>query len=289
MNNGIHFGVSREEYDRLGRVNWSNLKLMAKSPAHYRFNQLKKRAGTDAMKVGRATHVAVFEPEAFASTCVLWDGGTRRGKEWDKFKAAHEGREILTEVEHEKCVAIGAAVRADATAAQYLAGGKSELTILWTHTVPAVGQLPGYSIDAKARVDFAADVGALVDLKTTRDASPEGFGRDSWRLGYHAQAAIYSDAYFAVTGRRLPYVLVAVESEAPYAVQTYRVPDIALELGREHYRGLMDRLALCRSENRWPAYGDGEMELNLPRWAMPFDEDEDVTGMDLVVHNQEAV
>jgi hypothetical protein len=286
MNNGLDFNLTREQYDGIRRVNWSSLKLIAKSPAHYRQNQLTPRADTDALKRGRCTHLAVFEPEVFASTCVVWDGGARRGKDWDAFRRKHAASEILTEKEHGQCVAIAAAVRADAAAAKYLAGGKSEATVLWTHTAPDVGHLKGYSLDCKSRIDFVATCGALVDLKTTRDASPDGFGRECWRLGYHAQAAFYSDAFAAATGSRLPYVLVAVEAEAPYAVTVYRVPEVVIEAGREHYRALLDRLWICRSENRWPAYADGELELTLPSWAIDAD-DEDVSGLDLDFHNNE--
>ena len=31
----------------------------------------------------------------------------------------------------------------------------------------------------------------VIDVKTTSDASPEGFGKSSWNLGYHVQAAFY--------------------------------------------------------------------------------------------------
>lgn len=287
MNNGIHFDINREQYDAIRRVNWSSLKVMDRSAAHFRHSQLVGQEDTDARKMGRVTHLATFEPETFAATCVVWDGGIRRGKDWDKFKAKHEGREILTESEHAQCVAIAAAVRADAPAAKYLAGGKAEATVLWTHTVKPVGDLPGYSIDCKARIDFAADVGALVDLKTTRDARPEKFRDQAWRLLYHAQAAIYQDAYFAVTGRRLPYVLVAVESEAPHLVTVRPVGSVLLERGREKYRELMDKLAVCRAENRWEGYAVGEMELDTPPWAEPKDE-EDSTGLGLVFGEEEA-
>jgi hypothetical protein len=281
MDNGV-VDMSREQYERQARVNWSTLKALGRSPAHYRHLLLKPREDTPALRLGRCCHLAVLEPERFAAECVRWEGGRRAGKEWEAFRRKHAGAEILTEDEHTQCLAIQAAVRNDATAAKYVSRGQAERTILWTHEAPAVGGLPGYSVDCKGRVDFVAEVGALVDLKTCRDASPDAFGRSAWNFGMHAQAAFYAAGYEAATGVRLPSVLVAVEKDAPHVVQVYRVPDAVLEAGREHCRALLDRLAVCRRDNHWPGFADGEeLELMLPRWS-GVNEDEDADGFGLV-------
>lgn len=283
--NGLH-DISRETYDHLeNRVNWSTLKFMAKSPAHYRHQILAPKSGdTDAKKLGRAAHLAVLEPERFRAECALWTGKVRRGKKWDGFVAKNAGRELLRQAEYDYCVALGEAAQSSAMAKPYLAGGKSEQTILWSHIVPPAYGLDGYRIDCKARVDFVASVGALVDLKTTRNASREGFGKEAANYKYYVQAAIYRDGFKAATGRELPYKLVAVETSRPHVVQVYNVTDEQLESGREQYRALLDRLALCRSTNTWDGYGDGELDLALPRWESPVDE-EDVTGLDLVIND----
>lgn len=274
-------GLSREDYDRVQAVNWSSLKLLGKSPLHYRHNLLEQRADTDAMRMGRAVHLAVLEPERFGAECVLWSGGRRAGKEWEAFQAHHAGRNILKPDEFDECLAIQKAARADATAAKYLEGGKGEVSMMWTRTVEAVGGLPGYSVPCKGRVDFLSDLGCIVDMKTTRDASPGAFARQCWNLGYHAQAAFYADGHRTITGKPTPFVVVAVESAAPYAVQVYRVPEDVLEAGREHYRTLLDRLQMCRTESRWPGYADGELDLALPQWVTKTNDDEDLAGMDL--------
>jgi exodeoxyribonuclease VIII len=282
-NPSVIYDLPREEYDRLDGVNFSTLKEMAKSPAHYRHKLLGQDVDTDARKLGRASHIAALEPERFRSECVRWDGGRRAGKEWEAFKAKHRGREILTEDEYQRCMDIQRAVRGDARALSLLSGGRGEVTLLWTHVAQAVGELPGYETRCKARPDFISPL-AIVDLKTTRDGSPEGFGREAWRYRYHMQAAYYADGYEAATGTRLPYFIIAVESADPCVVQVYRVPESKLAMGHAEYRGLLDRLAVCRRESRWPGYGDGELELELPRWAMAQNDDEDVTGLDLVLN-----
>lgn len=266
--------IPREQYDRIGRVNFSTLKLLGQSPAHYHYNLLHGQKDTPARKTGRCVHHATFEPEVFRSEYVIWEGGNRTGNAWAAFKHAHRDVEILKPAEHEECLAMAAAVRSDKHTAKYVAGGKAEHTMLWTD--------PFSGLDCKARPDFIADCAALVDLKTTRSAKPDEFGRDVWKYRYHTQAAFYSDGYFAATGKRLPYVIIAVEKEPPYVVQPYVVPEIILQVGRDEYREWFRLLLECRRASSWPGYGSGEMELSLPRWALPFDDEENLADLDLV-------
>ncbi len=258
--NGVH-NIPREDYDRLeDRANWSTIKHLGKSPLHYRHNILApKDADTDAKKTGRASHLAVLEPEKFKGQCAVWTGKTRRGKKWDAFKLKHATSELLTQKEYAECVELAEAARASAQATTYLSGGAGEQTVLWSHIVPPALGLDGYRIDMKCRLDFVA------------------------LSGFHAQAALYRDGFRAATGRELPYVLVAVEKSRPHAVQVYRLNDEVLALGRERYRAHLDRLNVCRRESVWPSYAETELDLCLPRWAVPRDE-EDVTGLDLVIN-----
>ncbi len=276
--NGLHQNLESDDYFRDPRVNWSTLKHMSKAPLFYRHALLSKFEDTDALKLGRAYHIATLEPERYLSRCVAWEG-RRSGKEWEAFKEKFKALEILTEREHSLCLEIAKAVRADPRAQPYLNKGQREVTMAWTHKSPTVAGLPGYEFRCKGRLDFDSAT-ALVDLKGTIDASPEGFARESWKYRYETQAAWYSDAYFAITGKRKPYVIVAVEKRAPHAVSVYQLGEDVLQVGREHYRGLLDTLNHCTVNSNWPSYFEGEQPLTIPRWTglAPEDED-DPTGL----------
>jgi hypothetical protein len=278
----------RADYDRRGEVNWSTLKLLAKSPAHYHAALLAPVGeDTDARQRGRAVHCAALEPERYRSEFIEWTGKTRNGEKWDEFQKRHAGKEIITSTMAKAAAGMQRAVRSTPTALQYLSGGQSEVTLIWPFVRPDMGAVKGYTTWCKSRLDFVANAGAIVDLKTTRDASPGGFGREVARYSYHAQAAFYQDAYFAVTGKRLPYIFVVIEAAAPYVGAVYRCTDRAFELGREMYVGLMDRLNVCRSTNHWPGYGEGEMDLELPAWLEP-DDDESEDLSDLITPQEAA-
>lgn len=283
---GIYTGVSREEYDLIDRMNFSVLTHMKKSPAHCLAAQMGKlKKDTDAMRFGRALHVATLEPEQFRSHWAVWDGGDRRGKLWEAFKAkaATAGLEILKQDEYESVMAIASRVHSDEHAARYFRNGSAEVTALWTHTQPGVG---GFEVQCKGRMDFlTGEIEAIVDLKSTKDASPEAFAKQCWNLDYAARAAFYVDGEATARGGApLPYVLAAVEKDEPYVVQVYTVPVHILDMGRDVYRGHLARLAQCRRENRWSGYATGPLELGLPNWMQK----DDATGMGLVFEGENA-
>lgn len=267
MKDGIYPDMTREEYDaQAGRENWSRLKNLARSPAHYRHALLEPRPDKAAFRVGRANHVAVLEPEKFSVEVTVWEGGRRASKVWDAFTEANAGKDILTRAEYDQLLGMQRAVRQHPIASRYLQGGQAEVSILWTHeTEPVVG-LPGLAMPCKSRLDYLAP-DWIVDLKTCRDASPMAFGRAVLNLSYHAQAAYYVDAVAAATGRTLPYIIVAAELAPPCIVQVYRLPEHVLAAGRDHYRSLLYRLDECRREDQWGGYSDEEMDLELPRWS----------------------
>jgi exodeoxyribonuclease VIII len=271
--------ISFEEYAQIPRVNSGLLKLLKRSPAHYHYRLSNPSdISSPSKRLGRAVHSAVLEPQEFACQYVVWNDGRRYGKQWDGFCENNAGREILTQAEYEKCIALQQSVRSCPVARKYLAKGTAEVSMFWTDKETRLA--------CKGRADFVFQHAkpkkyALVDLKTTRNASPEGFGREVWRYGYHLQAAFYQDGYKAATGYCLPFVIIAVENEPPYVVQVYTVPDHVLDIGRDEYGHLLRLLAQSSANNQWPGYSDSELELTLPKWATNYDSDEDISGLDL--------
>jgi len=262
---GLH-ELRREDYDSIERVNYSSLKLIARSPAHYRHGLLEGRADTDALRMGRVTHLAVLEPERFRSLIAVWDGHARRGKDWEKFCDQNQGRELLTVEERDLCLAMQQTVRSNRHAMRYISGGQPEVTILWT------AEVGGRSVPCKARLDFDTD-DAIVELKTTRNAEPLTFGRQAFNLNYHCQAAWQVDGYARAAGIGKPHVTVAVEKEPPYEVVVFRMPERYLEMGRAEYRAWLALREECRENARWPGYAETELDLEFPPWATGADED----------------
>jgi hypothetical protein len=277
----VRHGMPWEDYSVLPALRWSLLRVMARSPAHYQWATTSESRETPAMRLGTAVHCALLEPEAYRSRYVAWSGGRRAGKEWEAFLAAATDAKtvVLTAAEASLVTSYVMACRTHPDASRLLAGGRAEVSVMWDATLPAAGDVPGRTWRAKARLDGVSPAG-IVDLKTCRDGSPEGFSRAAWRLNYFGQAAWYVDAYRAATGVELPFHFITVERDEPHVVTVYVLRQEELEVGREHYRALLARLDVCERERRWPGYVDGIAPLEAPRWARE-EEDEDVSGLDL--------
>lgn len=277
------------DYNTLDGISITTLKEMRKSPKHYRYRRDRSRTATASMSFGTTTHTAVLEPERFLKDYAIWkstdeEGKTkqRRGAAWDLFKLQNSGKIIVKDEEYDESIAIRNAVRDDHVAMKYLAMGKPEFALSWHDKETG--------LKCRGRGDWITTVDkrtCIVDLKTTKDASPFFFGRDCAKYAYHLQLAYYHDAVEMVTGESPLMVVVAVESLPPYDVVTYLVTDDILDIGRAEYRDLLVKLNFCQRSNEWPGQGDMiEKYLTLPPWAIPEEEGVEGLGLDF---GEEAV
>lgn len=280
----IHFGMSREDYDKLtDRVNFSTLKLFGLSPQHYKHALDSGISALDAegeddeeqgdtLLQGEATHAAALEPELYGGDSsnpdlrlldptgtapayvplpgryMVWHGKARdkRHKAYQEAEALakSEGKKLITQKMDRNARAIARAVRGSALSAPYIVGGQREVTLLWDHVEAPVLDFAGWRISMRTRLDYLTQA-ACLDLKSTKSAKPEDFAKQAWNLGYFSQAAVHLDG-LAALGMSRPYFWIAVEHRPPYAVAVYQPSRIGLELGREIYRNHLTRLHVCR-------------------------------------------
>lgn len=264
------------DYRRIDAVNWSTLKEIRRSPAHYRHALAAPREDSADMRFGRAAHAAILEPQRYPLDFLVWPG-VRRGKAWDDFESSNAGREILTIDEAERVEAIAASVRAHPAAAAILEGASKEYVLRWTD--------PETGIACKSRLDVCRPLdGAISDLKTCQDASDEIFTRSIVSYGYHAQIAFYALGLSEIYGEPIrPHrlTLIAIEKRAPHAVAVYQFDAASFAAGMAIVRSALRLLAECRAADRWPAYGDDPIPVALPSWALgDLSEAVDMTGPD---------
>jgi hypothetical protein len=258
--------VTFSSYAAIPATNWSLLKEMAKSPAHYRYRQDEPRPDTPAMAMGRAVHCAVLEPDAFPLDFTVWRGGRRQGKTWESFvDSLPSSATILSEAEYERCLAIRDAVRSHPVAGEYLdSPGEAEKTLLWTD--------PDTLIACKARLDWLMP-GTVVDLKTTKAIDQRRFARTCADFAYHGQAAFYSAGAEAETDQPHGFVFIAVESDAPHDVAVYELDDDSRWAGECLVGSLLAKLKACRESGDWPGAYPAPETLTMPPWCFPDDWD----------------
>jgi len=141
---------------------------------------------------------------------------------------------------------------------QQIRDAQVEHTVFWTDKETG--------IECKARFDVLGPL--LVDLKTTRDASPKGFQRAIATYGYHIQAAHYMAGAIANGMEPQGFLFACVETSAPYLPAGYLMGNPTLEQGERERREALTTYAQCLRDDRWPGYNDDRIEvIDLPTWA----------------------
>ena len=116
----------------------------------------------------------------------------------------------------------------------------------------------------------------VIDYKTTASANTAEFSRDVIRMGYHVQAAMYTEG--VQRAKRLKYrpefVFIAQEKKEPYSVNVIKVSEGVMRMGDAKYHQLLEQVHTCKALDWWPGYcDDGVNETELPGWAIA-EEDE---------------
>jgi len=248
--------LSNAEYHGMPAIGKSGLDLMARSPAHFRYQAAKEPSRN--MVIGTATHMAILEPDKFAAQFVtLPDGVDRRSSAYKEAAAAKGADYVLTRSEADRIEGMVAAVRGNRWASELLEAGNAEVSVFADDPVTGVR--------CKVRPDWLT-AGLILDLKTTSDASDEGFGKSVANYRYHVQAAYYTDVYRWATGEYMPFRFLVVESDLSHGCTIMTLPDDVVEYGRRLYRRDLNLYASCLQNNEWPGIPGIPHTLQLPSW-----------------------
>jgi len=254
---GIYDGVSNAAYHADPALGSTSLKTLAtKTPAHYKYDQEHPRS-SDAFDIGTVAHSLILENDK--SGVDVWDfpaWTTKAAKEArDESRAA--GRIPLLTKDWGQVKGMTESVMRHPQARELFTGHRAEASVFWEED----GRM------LKCRPDAWHDSERLVDLKTTRDANPNTFGKTAHEYGYHQSAAHYIDGVKAATGEDLPFHFVLVEKTEPYLVSVVELDIEAVNLGRQ----LNDRAKRiyreCVESGNWPGYPNGQTAY-LPAWAI---------------------
>lgn len=283
---GYYPSLTAADYHRFRAASASALKTIhAGTPAHLKREWDEPQDPTPAMQWGTALHWLVLEPHEPSPVAVTQEtytvpedakpkkDGPKPGesvpwnplagpcKDWAALQRA-AGKIVMRPDEFLALRKTALAVNEHPEAGAMLRAARfREATIVWEDS----RQVP-----CKARIDAIGYHGLdpfIVDLKTTTDASPAGFARKAWELGYHLQAAWYVDALAESRGCDHPrFYFVAVEKDSGL-VSVHQATDAFLEAGREAYRKAMDQFAEAWHTGIWPGYDENIHALDVPAWA----------------------
>lgn len=277
---GVYPGIPMLTYHRWPGASNSRLTKIRQSPAHLKA-YMEESVDALHFKIGRAAHSAILEPDDFARNYVIAQrctaitqkktqcsnsGNVYANGEW--FCGTHSGgfagdhsAVVLNAHDHAAILKMRDAVYAHPKARKLLSGkGMAELSAIWNDKVNGVL--------CRARFDrFAPDFAAIVDVKTTMNASKDAFARTIHSYGYHRQAALYLAGAEATGLQARHFVNVVVEKERPYAVAAYEMDEGSLDAGLLTLRPLLDLYKHCIETDTWPGYSDDIEPIAIPSYA----------------------
>ena len=96
----------------------------------------------------------------------------------------------------------------------------------------------------------------IADLKTTQDASMEGFKKSICNFKYHKQAAFYLDALGFND-----YYIIAVEKKEPYGIGIYKLGNDLIEQGRQLYNEELDMYCSMMTSGERYDYNESKVVL----------------------------
>ena len=173
------------------------------------------------------------------------------------------GRIAIPAKDYKNMLRMLQAVSADPLAGPLLQGAETEQSYFWRDE---------NGVLRKCRTDaVSADGQFVLDLKSTDDVSPAGFGRAIANFGYHVSAAWYLDILTGLYGDDAPtgFAFIAAQKSRPFDVAVHYLTERQLHLGRLKYQKYLRTLLHCMATNTWPGVANGQfIEAAIPEWEM---------------------
>lgn len=275
-----------------GYISKSGLVALKVSPDHYKNGE--PYVETPEKIFGKMYHCFVLQPEQFEKEYFVFDEqnainaiiakgqsegkdiqkprATKEYKEWYEGQmSAADGKILVEQDQFLRMTAMKDKLMAHPYAKMLLTKGIAEQGILGEIETP-VGK-----IGIKLIPDYRKDIKHIVvELKTTADASLDGFEREAVKYDYHIQAAFYSDMVerFHKDQRAVKFIFIAQEKKKPFAFNLFECSPQFIGQGRYEYEMLLQLYKYCYDNDKWPGYQCfcpnkyGLLELNLPKYAV---------------------
>lgn len=124
----------------------------------------------------------------------------------------------------------------------------------------------------KCRADLISPSAKIIcDLKTTSDASANGFARSVVKFLYHVKAAYYWDILKEIYGEEFVFTFMAAEKAPSYDVQMHELLNVHIQLGQMIYQPKLEYIAKVLRGELTGMYPHDINAITLPKWAFDLD------------------
>lgn len=254
--------MTEREYRSAEGVSRSQLWRLRQSPEKFKYLEENPEKPTPALIFGQMVHKLILEPATFSdefAICPECDRRTKEGKAiWSAFVSGCGDREIISQEDYDKAVAMRDALLSNDMAEKLLSGGH-EIPIFWTDEL--TGEVCKVRLDALVLLDNSV---LIVDYKTTGDASTEAFIRSAISYGYDFQSAMYSEAVKQKYNCQDPtFIFIAQEKDPPFSVNILACDKLFVERGFDTFRELLGIYHDCKQSGNWYGYTGAANTINV--------------------------
>lgn len=237
----------------------STLKMFLKDPREFYKRYVKGEKREDGYKsaydFGSYVHSIILEPHQTDKEFAIFEGATRRGKVYQEFKSANEGKTIITSSQAQQANDLLQLFNEHVDTTGLIEDGVPE------HTLCV--ELDGMPI--KVRADYVKE-GAIIDVKTTADPVDRfSAAKTIIRFDYDLSAALYVDAFKEYTGKDHDFIFAFLNKQNG-DVGILKASEELLENGRKKYKHAIKTLA--EAEETGIYFKQGMQEVDLPAWAV---------------------
>jgi hypothetical protein len=251
------------------RISNSMLSVLKKSPQEFLqrfFTNTMDNDQSESMLLGEMVHCLALEPTEFNDRFAIArkvDRRTKEGKEdWAAFVAESEGKTVVDREMYITACECVESLSCHDVAKHYLVDVprgaiiEQRIDFRWL------------DVDCKCKPDMVLpELGLIIDVKTTRDASPASFNRSIGDLGYARQAAFYKLACREKYGEDFRFQFFCVKTSAPYESAVYELDDASIAVGFDEVEQLLTEYKSRVASDNWIAnWSSGVVNLSLPRW-----------------------
>lgn len=257
--------MNEQEYRDYEAINYSSLKHMRKSPAHYHWELNKPKEDDAKYHQLRAIHALVLEPFQAEDQIAVWDGRKdKRNKDYAAFLEANAGKSILnpTELAEAKLIAEAYVKNTHLRWLLGLPGTFTETSVvfdLWD----LVPELEQAGLLCKGRPDlmhYSVENGLIIaDLKTFGSTDSSLICWAARQHGWLIQLALYTfaaEAHFEIdlsTGEiPVRWFTVVAESDGPFDSTAIEWDEDTKSNASHELSSLLAKVAHCTLSGQWP-------------------------------------
>lgn len=293
---GLHRDIPFEAYAAWNAVNSGVIKWGMVSPKHFHaaYNGDLKSEDSAAMKLGRAVHCMLLEPETFESRFITSSNcsakiasGPRKGEfcgkrgslmaasgDWycgvhQPAELAEHGMEVISADQYQQCVGMRESLKSHPAMKLLRRKGWSEVSIVWElHGLKMKGRLDRGSLEGSRPM--------ILDIKKCRvgKGTKEECERSVLNYGYHIQAAGYVRGVEQLTGTRPEFLWVFVEDNPPYDIQILPMDETCFDVGWHEVNRIVEHYTTCVTRNNIHGYihfyGDGPEDNTIKSGGLPL-------------------